>query len=482
MQLSYLDQQLDQKRQINVKTCADVYNYWRAYKRLYKKAPKDGVEFQVEYIDTGSALSDELRPTAPIALALHGAPGSYHDFALLIQHLTKQNVRVIAPNFPEYAATVKTKVLFRHSADEKAAYLRDFLKGIQVNKIDLLISHSSAMFPTLLILLNSNQEAIARRQQQQKQKQKQQADDNQKHKDCRDHAISNNDNNNNDHNCKECSRQPTAADTTTQESSLQTTKTQQQTVANNRSAAKQQRKQLRAGRGRRRTKVSSKNSDGGNKENCADDVDDADDDDDVIVKFDEPIEIKAVALFNPAGHRLPKSMKPEWFKCGSVRIYQHKLGRSLFGKLGPAFLTVVGVPVRVDNMDNVMLSATVMRNSRCHRVEEQLKRLAQMRLPTLLVFSENDKLIEKEIFYEMTQFMRLERKNFSVYEGENETQLARVQEPAAKDEDWVKVMVFKDGGHYTYSNYSKIVNEAVGDLLGRVTGVNANNNNNNIRS
>lgn len=442
MQLSYLDQQLDQKRQIKLKTCADVYNYWRSYKRHYKRAPKDGVEFQVEYIDTGSALSEEARATAPIALALHGAPGSYHDFALLIQHLTKQNVRVIAPNFPEYVATVKTKVLFRHSADEKAAYLRDFLKAIHVSKIDLLISHSSAMFPTLLILLNSNQEAIARQQQQQ-----QHTCGNHK-EGCDAIELSNSNNNNNDNNnndeddvysskgkCTECSRQSAIKATVVE-------------------APKERLRHQKTHK--RRTKVSSE--DGSAEKESTDDV---------IVKFDQPIEIKAVALFNPAGHRLPKSMKPTWFKCGSVRIYQHKLGRSLFGKLGPAFLTVVGVPVRVDNMDNVMLSATVMRNSRCHRVMDQLQRLAQLRMPTLLVFSENDKLIEKEIFYEMTQFMKLDRNNFNIYEGENEAQLSKVQEPA-KD-DWVRVMVFKDGGHYTYSNYSKIVNEAVSDLLGRVT-------------
>lgn len=468
--LEYLDQQLNQKRQVKLKTCADVYGYWRHCKRLYKKAPKDGVEFQVDYIDTGLALSEGLRSSAPIALALHGAPGSYHDFALLIHHLTQQNVRVIAPNFPEYTATVKTKVLFRHSADEKAAYLRDFLKAINVNKIDLLVSHSSAIFPTLLILLNANNEAIAKQQQQfnhpsdgkdknsksasikdvstttianwrnninsednclNNSKGNEELDDDDKFEDAKDSV----DNNNNDNKHLDSNsgnrRQPEA------DSGKQPQQHHGQSMQDGGVGKRSKRRQMK-----QHHQKSSQ---------------------DVIVKFDQPIEIKAVALFNPAGHRLPKSMKPTWFKCGSVRIYQHKLGRSLFRKLGPAFLTVVGVPVRVDNMDNVMLSATVMRNSRCQRVVKQLEQLSQLKLPTLLVFSENDKLIEKEIFYEMTQFMKLDRKNFDIFNNDGNIELSQ-----SLTEDWIRVMVFKAGGHYAYSNYAKTVNKAVSELLDRV--------------
>lgn len=460
--LDYFDKQLNQKRQVKLKTCADVYEHWRAYKRLYKKAPKDGVEFQIDYIDTGLAHSDETRAKAPIALALHGAPGSYHDFALLIHHLSQQNVRVIAPNFPEYTATVKTKVLFRHSADEKAAYLRDFLKAINVNKIDLLVSHSSAIFPTLLILLNANNEAIAKQRQHQQQQSQQQ------HRiGCQNNSINNLATRNKDvvctatnissadhcddignnvaeikrHNkdngfvemsparrddCADdhyaCQGEETGGDGREifEDAKDEIDDNNNSRVIRNddikndvEQVSNQNDSKPRDKRGRNSGKVKEKC--GGTKNGQ-----------DVIVKFDQPIEIKAVALFNPAGHRLPKSMKPTWFKCGSVHVYQHKLGRSLFRKLGPAFLTVVGVPVRVDNMDNVMLSATVMRNSKCQRVVKQLEQLSQMKIPTLLVFSENDKLIEKEIFYEMTQFMKLDPKNFDVFNDDGNIELSRM--------------------------------------------------------
>lgn len=483
--------QLNQKRQVRLKTCADVYEHWRSYKRLYKKAPKDGVEFQIDYIDTGLGMSEEERAKAPIALALHGAPGSYHDFSLLIDHLAQQRVRVIAPNFPEYVATVKTKVLFRHSADEKAAYLRDFLKAIEVKTIDLLVSHSSASFPTLLILLNANKQAIERRNRQQQQQQQSpdgqservkvkrseqkvhvdafsnigdqlrgnvadicnaaepverpdsereesESDDEEDGGEPFEDASDQLDDNNNPNQEPKKRLEPGAVEELVVELKQLGAEGQQVEAETKRPVDKRK----RAGRRRRRQS------------------------EDVIVHFDEPIEIKSVALFNPAGHRLPKSMKPTWFKCGSVHIYQHKLGRSLFRKFGPAFLTVVGVPVRVDNMDNVMLSATVMRNSKCQRVVMQLEELSQMKIPTLLVFSENDKLIEREIFYEMTQFMRLDPKKFDVFNNDGDIELSQ-----SMMDDWIRVMVFKAGGHYAYSNYAKTVNKAVSELLARVVPV-----------
>jgi len=419
--LGQLDQRFYQRRQVKFKTCSDVYNYWRAYKRLYKKAPKDGVEFQVDYIDTGLALSEEKRATAPIALALHGAPGSYHDFTLLIHHLSQQNVRIIAPNFPEYVATVKTNVLFRHSADEKAAYLRDFLKAINVNKIDLLVSHSSAIFPTLLILLNANNEAISRRQLCRKDNAKLVAQTNSERINAKQDGHCGKENKvawDEDREEREesgCFNDDDQQDED-EESAEKFEDAQAELDNNNNNNNQEVKKQTATCQGvEDKAELVAKRRRRGNRIRG----------NDVIVEFEQPIEIKAVALFNPAGHRLPKSMKPTWFKCGSVRVYQHKLGRSLFRKLGPSFLTVIGVPVRVDNMDNVMLSATVMRNSRCQRVVNQLEQLSQMKLPTLLVFSENDKLIEKEIFYEMTQFMKLDHKNFDVFNNDGDIELSR---------------------------------------------------------
>ena len=86
-----------------------------------------------------------------------------------------------------------------------------------------------------------------------------------------------------------------------------------------------------------------------------------------------------------------------------------------------------------------------------------------MQIPTLLVFSENDKLIEKEIFYEMAEFMKLDQTKFDVFDDDGKIELAQ-----SRQDDWIRVMVFKAGGHYAYSNYARTVNTAVSGLLQKV--------------
>ncbi|KAG9510577.1 hypothetical protein GZH46_00878, partial [Fragariocoptes setiger] len=325
------------EREILIRTCGQLYARWRSRGRVYRRVARaGGLPMHVRYIDTATsptlAEHKHNNKRTPVVLAIHGAPGSYEDFDFLIEHLKQQSVRVIAPNFPAMRETVST--IFKHSADEKAAYLTDFLRAIQVDTIDLLISHSSAVFPSLL-MINERQ-----------------------------------------------------------------------------------------------------------------------------------INIRSLALFNPPGHRLPRSMKPTWFKCGSVKFYQNKFGRAVFRLCGPQFLRIVGAPVKVDNMDNVMLSATVMKHSRCKRVKEQLQQLSAMKLPTLLLFSENDKLIEKEIFYEMTHLMSLDSTKFDYYD-EN----GKLERSGSSDSDWIRVIVFKAGGHYSYLNYAPIVGQAITQLVHRVAPV-----------
>lgn len=192
---------------INIMACG---NFFRKsllkdktrYDRLFWEhafAPKEGIPWEVEYVDTRgqektqltqamkkirrvgekkeswfqslvaedeikktlksknlSELDDELpdekealgyrTPTQPpTILALHGSPGSHNDFALLIDQF-RHKCRVIAPNFPDFKITEKSRY-FKHTADQKAEYIRNFLQAIDVKKIDCLIAHSAAVFP-----------------------------------------------------------------------------------------------------------------------------------------------------------------------------------------------------------------------------------------------------------------------------------------------------------------------------------------------
>ena len=74
--------------------------------------------------------------------------------------------------------------------------------------------------------------------------------------------------------------------------------------------------------------------------------------------------MKSFVFLNPGGHRRIKAMRPTWYTEGSVKVYQNKLGRTLFQTFGTAFLNLTKtVTVKADNMNNVILSASTMRYS-----------------------------------------------------------------------------------------------------------------------
>ncbi len=137
---------------MKLKTCQELYNKNRQSltKWHLRSGPKLGIEVNVEYVDT-----KPNDPKSRTLVALHGSPGSHEDFRQLIRHFGHR-FRVIVPNFPDFSLTEETNY-FWHSAEEKAQYIRDILKELNVSEIDCLISHSAAIFPTSYLWLKDNE-------------------------------------------------------------------------------------------------------------------------------------------------------------------------------------------------------------------------------------------------------------------------------------------------------------------------------------
>lgn len=133
-------------KSVEITTCKDTYTN-RRDKYIFKNCPKQGVKIDVTYADSSSTGTSKL----PVVLALHGAPGSFEDFKAIFQHFatkSESHVRVISPNFPDMAFTDATGA-FRHSTDEKAEFIRDFLKQLDIEKVDVVVMHSAATYPCL---------------------------------------------------------------------------------------------------------------------------------------------------------------------------------------------------------------------------------------------------------------------------------------------------------------------------------------------
>jgi len=315
---------------VSITTCGDLYNEWRTKKRLYKSVNANGLTIDVEYADTLHQIDGnghEIDELAPVVVCLHGAPGSHRDYSHFIKYFSQMGKRVIVPNFPTYDITTKTRV-FRHSAREKKEYIKDFLKAIGINRIDLLVSHSSAIYPTALLWSDQNAPYI-----------------------------------------------------------------------------------------------------------------------------------NSIAFINPSGHRRIKAMRPKMLTSVFVRVYQKQLGRAFMRLLGTTVLSITGCPVRPDNMDNVILSATTMVYSKFRYLSETLSMMRDKQVPVMLVLSENDKLVDTDISYELAEILGAREENFSTYNQYS------VLEKERQTDSFPWIVVLPHGGHYSFKNHPKLVNESIGNFM-----------------
>lgn len=311
---------------VKITTCATLYQRWALTRKAMYAQAMNGLKLQVEYADTIDLCKNYENESDLITIvALHGAPGSHEDFEPFIKYFSNKNIRIIVPNYPDFNLTIQSKV-FRHSAEEKFEFIKDFFKALNVKRIDLLLSHSSSVYPTALLL------------------------------------------------CDETSAK---------------------------------------------------------------------------------LQIKSVALFSPAGHRMIKGMRPAWFTEGSVKVYQNKFGRLIYRIFGKGFIKVTHtVTVKPESMNNVILSAQTMRYSNYKHLDKYLKKIKENKIPTLWVCSENDRLIEKEIFNEMIDIIGAKESNIQKYDCNGE------MVSHYRSDSNIRVLYFNNGGHYAFLKYSdKVVKE-----------------------
>lgn len=112
--------------------------------------PKGGHPITVDYIDTKPNGGDDVKTI----LILHGTPGSYYDFFKFLSTFGEM-YRIIIPNYPNFTYT-KESGCFWHSAEEKSEFTIDFLKHLNVDKVDCLISHSMAAYTTSYLWIYAN--------------------------------------------------------------------------------------------------------------------------------------------------------------------------------------------------------------------------------------------------------------------------------------------------------------------------------------
>ncbi|CAN8026793.1 unnamed protein product [Ixodes persulcatus] len=144
------DEALYKERTVTVRTCAELFPEWKRSRPGWKHVRADGVDVPLPYIHTGL---DRGCAEGPTVLAVHGAPGTYREFDALTPVLDVHGgASVVVPTLPDLEFSMKTQS-FWHSVEEKTDLLKKFLEAINVREIDMVIAHSSSMYPILWLAL-----------------------------------------------------------------------------------------------------------------------------------------------------------------------------------------------------------------------------------------------------------------------------------------------------------------------------------------
>lgn len=131
-------------------------------------------------------------------------------------------------------------------------------------------------------------------------------------------------------------------------------------------------------------------------------------------------EIKSFAFFSPPGSRRIKAMRPKWFTQSVGDFYCTEYGRKMLRFTGAKIFKLAGVQLKLDNIDNLLIACVTMNNTKEHLLDDHLRLIDKKKIPVFYSFSEDDRLIEKEIFYECLESLNLDKKDLVRYNAETE--------------------------------------------------------------
>lgn len=179
---------------------------------------------------------------------------------------------------------------------------------------------------------------------------------------------------------------------------------------------------------------------------------------------EDPDRIKSLVMFHPAGHRPMKSMQPAWLLGQIVKMNLTPWGRKLYYAISKPILKMCGMPLDVNNLETIMFAGQAMFLARGHRLNKYLPALREKKTPTMFLFAEKDKLVDTKISYEMAEKLGAKKEQMDIYNGGE-----LVQEGSSKsDSEWLKVVNFRDGGHFAFAKNNEVVHHEVETLLNKV--------------
>lgn len=119
----------------------------------------------------------------------------------------------------------------------------------------------------------------------------------------------------------------------------------------------------------------------------------------------------------------------------------------------------LGYPMTLANMDQFFLIVLMPLFAEREKLHHRLEVLRNNKIPTLVVYGERDKLILKSNFKRLLEDLGANEKHLNYYSTDGTI------ENNFTEEEWIKVMIFRSGGHFAFAKYCDIVNNHINNLL-----------------
>ncbi|KAF8791126.1 uncharacterized protein LOC129961012 [Argiope bruennichi] len=184
---------------------------------------------------------------------------------------------------------------------------------------------------------------------------------------------------------------------------------------------------------------------------------------------DPDIKGKCQVFFNTGGHKPTVTMRPYWAIRTIIYLYLNSFTRIFIQKTGRFLMKhILRTPIRNDDVDGIALLGVTMVFSKFWKTKDIFDEIAKKEIPTLYIFSEDDKVVEKELTYQILSLLGASKENVNFYD-----EMGKLQKKG-KDLPWLKLLSFKEGSHYVFRKHPEVCNEEVLQLLQKIKLINEN--------
>ncbi|GFS48991.1 uncharacterized protein NPIL_240181 [Nephila pilipes] len=179
--------------------------------------------------------------------------------------------------------------------------------------------------------------------------------------------------------------------------------------------------------------------------------------------YDDNLTIKSLIMLNVGTYTFDmKSTKHIRIMGKITAASENPILLKILQILAPTLFKMIKIPVRIDNIMDTLLTTSTMVYADIPQAKERFSQLSQKGIPVLYAFSNDDKLIGKEVSYELAYLLGASDADIYVYDKNG------IMMHTGRENSILKVMSFEAGSHYVFKKHADILHKSIEDFLDKL--------------